>query len=137
MTGKTRPIASSLYFLTYLYFHNAIVKYRVISHFKSPLYHLSLLRQLCLLSRQNPTEWHENILFFNNKPNTMDFYIMIKDFFYSLSFSIITENVMVQNCLTLFFSLLLISTWMLVTLISVQDQSLILFFVLYNFKCIG
>lgn len=33
----------------------------------------------------------------------MDFYIMIKDFFYSLSFSIITENVMVQSCLTLFF----------------------------------
>lgn len=27
---------------------------------------------------------------------------MIKDFFYSLSFSIITENVMVQSCLTLF-----------------------------------
>lgn len=37
----------------------------------------------------------------NNKAKQVKFYIMIEDFFIHLSFSIITENVMVQSCLTL------------------------------------
>lgn len=116
-----------------------VLSYYLVCIFKSPLYHLTLLNHLNTTFHpgRTPSEWHDNLLFFNNNANTMDFYIMIKDFFLFIKFQYHYRKCYGTELFNIIFSLLLISTWMLVTLISVQDQSLILFFVLYNFKCIG
>lgn len=85
MTGNTRPTTGSLLSST-LYFHkaidhNTVVKYSYIKpHFTSFLYHLILLSHLKYAFHPGRTPL-EYMTMFNNKANTMDFYIMIKDFF--------------------------------------------------------
>lgn len=74
---------------------------------------------------------------FNNKANTMDFYIMIKDFFYSLSFSIITENVMVQSYHYFFFALDFHMNAGNTNICTRSVFDFMCFFFLYIFKCIG